>query len=169
MTAGTWGQGLLWPGGLVSSDADICSHFPRSSGGRTLPKAGPVASAWTPSSNSTRTSSSLFCIIEAAHLLKCFLGPASYSAIGPGNISLSLGSFSLVTQLSHPIQSRSRSLQVIPAMLLQKYLSAALQTRYQGPLSHTTYGLAVVETQQSLPLHLCWKFLRCLTYLGVNG
>lgn len=28
MTTGTWGQGLLWPGGLVSSDADVCSHFP---------------------------------------------------------------------------------------------------------------------------------------------
>lgn len=58
MTTGTWGQGLLWPGGLVSSDADVCSHFPLRSGGRTLPRVGPVASAWTPSLSWTPTSSS---------------------------------------------------------------------------------------------------------------
>lgn len=37
---------------------------------------------------------------------------------------------------------RSRSLQVTPDWLLQKYLSAALQT--QVPLSHSTYGIAFV-------------------------
>lgn len=43
---------------------------------------------------SGETSHLHFCLIEAGNLLKCFLGPASYSATGQGNISLSPGSFS---------------------------------------------------------------------------
>lgn len=91
-------------------------------------------------------------MIKATHLLKCFLGPTSYSEIGQESISLSLGSFTHTTVSSH-LDEGARSLQVIPDLLLQKYLGAALQT--QVPLSHSTYGIAVVEVQQLLPPRLC--------------